>query len=105
MRHLAPQAQADLDDAVSWLLDSGFAPAKAEGLLTAVMQAASRLIKHPFLGHHRPDLLPEPFRFCSIPRHNLILVYEIRNEKPIILRILSTHRDIDLLLDDLRESQ
>jgi plasmid stabilization system protein ParE len=102
VRNFAPQAQADLDEAVGWLLDQGFAAAAAEKLLNAVLDAAAMLAKRPGLGRHRPDLLPEPFRFWSIPRHDLILVYDPDAEAPTILRVLSTNQDLGPLIEDFQ---
>jgi len=102
MRNFAPRAQTDLDEAVSWLLDQGFAAAAAEKLLAAVLEAAAMLAKRPGMGRHRLDLLPRPFRFWSIPRHNLILVYDPDPEAAIILRVLSTNQELGPLLEDMR---
>lgn len=102
MQNFAPQAQADLDEAVGWLLDQGFAAAAAERLLAAVLDAAAMLAKRPRLGRHRPDLLPAPFRFWSIPRHSLVIVYDPAPEAPTILRVLSTNQELGPLLEDLR---
>lgn len=41
----APQAQADIDEAVSWLLDHGHSAAVAERLLTSVLEAAAALAR------------------------------------------------------------
>lgn len=60
VRNFSRRATADLDN--------GAAPAAAEQLLAAVLAAASRLARRPALGRRRPELLPEPFRFWSIPR-------------------------------------
>jgi plasmid stabilization system protein ParE len=102
MRNFTPQAQADLDEAVGWLLDQGFAAAAAEKLLTAVLDAAAMLAKRPHIGRYQPELLPKPFRFWSLPRHSLILVYDADAEAPTILRVLSTNRELWPLLGDLR---
>jgi plasmid stabilization system protein ParE len=102
MRNFAPQAQADLDEAVSWLLDHGHTSAGAERLLTSVLEAAALLARRPVLGRHRADLLPHPYRFWSILRHRLILVYDSSTEPPTILRVLSTDRDLGPLLSDLQ---
>ena len=101
MRHFAPQAQADLDDVVGWLLDHGSAAGAAERLLAAVLEAADRLAERPLLGRRRPDLLPDPFRLWSIPRHSLLLVYVADPAAPVILRVLSTSRDLGPILADL----
>jgi len=102
-RNFSRQAAADLDDAVGWHLDHGGAAAAAERLLTTVLAAAERLATHPLLGRRRPDLLPEPYRFWSIPRWRLLLVYDPTTDPATILRVLNTARDLPPLLADLRD--
>ena len=104
LRNFSRQASADLDDAVGWLLDHGVAPASAEQLLTTVLAAAERLAERPALGRRRPDLLPEPFRFWSIPRWKLLLVYDPTTTPATILRVLNTSQDLPTLLADLRDA-
>ena len=101
MRNFAPQAQIDLDEAVGWLLDRGSAAKAAERLLTDVLDAVAFLEQRPQIGRRRPDLLPDPFRFWSIPRHSLILVYDPSTDPVSVLRVLSTDRDLATLLADL----
>jgi toxin ParE1/3/4 len=103
-RNFSRQASADLDDAVGWLLDHGVAAAVAERVLTTVLAAAERLAEHPLLGRRRPELLPEPYRFWSIPRHRLLLVYDPTTTPATILRVLNTAQDLPPLLADLRGS-
>jgi len=101
-RNFSRQAAADLDDIVGWKLDHGDAAAAAERLLTAVLATGERLAERPLLGRRRPDLLPEPYRFWSIPRHRLLLVYDPTTDPATILRVLSTDQDLAPLLADLR---
>ena len=66
-----------------------------------MLEAADRLAERPALGRRRPDLLPDPFRFWSIPRYSLLLVYVADPTTPTILRVLSTDRDLGAILLDL----
>jgi len=100
-RNFAPQAAADLDQAVSWLLDRVAAPGAAERLLLAVLDAGERLASRPSLGRRRPELLPDPFRFWSLPRFGLLLVYDPTTSPATILRVLNTAQDLGPLLADL----
>ena len=81
-RNFSQQAAADLDHAVGWRLDHGGAPAAAERLLTAVLAAGEMLAERPHLGRVRPELLPAPFRFWSLPRWQLLLVYDPTTSPP-----------------------
>lgn len=99
-RNFSRQAAADLDHAVGWLLDHGTAPASAEQLLAA----AERIAERPGLGRRHPELLPEPFRFWSIPRWKLLLVYDPTTAPATVLRVLSTAQDLPPLLADLRDA-
>jgi len=100
-RNFAPQAAADLDHAVSWLLDRVVAPGAAEKLLAEVLEAGERLATRPQLGRRRAELLPDPFRFWSLPRFGLLLVYDPTTSPATVLRVLSTAQDLGPLLTDL----
>ncbi len=102
-RNFAPQAAADLDHAVGWLLDRVAAPGAAERLLTAVLDAGERLAARPQLGRRRPELLSDPFRFWSLPRFGLLLVYDPTMSPAVILRVLNTAQDLGPLLADLAD--
>jgi plasmid stabilization system protein ParE len=103
-RNFSRQAARDLDEAVGWLLDHGTALASAEQLLATVLAAAERLAERPGLGRRRPELLPEPFRFWSIRRWKLLLVYDPTTSPATILRVLNTSQDLPTLLADLRDT-
>ena len=102
-RNFSLQASADLDDTIGWLLDHGVAPATAERVLASSLAAAERIAERPLLGRRRPELLPEPYRFWSIRRHGLLLVYDPTSNPAKILRVLNTARDLPILLGDLRD--
>ena len=50
------------------------------------------------LGRTQPDLLRPPYRFWSLPRFKLVMVYDAGVNPPRILRMLSTARDYGSLL-------
>jgi len=100
-RNFAPTAAADLDHAVGWLLDHAASAAAAERLLQAVLDAGERLAIRPQLGRRRPELLPDPFRFWSLPRFGLLIVYDPSSSPATILRVLNTAQDLGPLLADL----
>jgi plasmid stabilization system protein ParE len=102
-RNFSRQAATDLDRTVGWILDHGGAASAAEQLLTAVLTAGERIAKRPLLGRRRPELLSEPYRFWSIPRYRLLLVYDPTTRPATILRVLNTAQDLPPLLADLRD--
>ena len=102
-RNFSKQAAADLDQTVGRMLDHGTTSAAAEQLLTMVLAAGAKLAQRPLLGRRRPELLPEPYRFWSIPRYRLLLVYDPTNDPVTILRVLNAARDLPPLLADLRD--
>lgn len=101
MQNFAPRAQADLDELVGWLLDHGSAAKAAETLLTTVLEAAARLAERPLLGRRRPELLPDPFRFWSLPKQGVLLIYTTDLLATTILRVVRTNRDLGPILEDL----
>ena len=104
-RNFSRQASADLDHIVGWLLDHAGTASAGEQVLAAVLDASERLAERPRLGRRRPVLLPEPFRFWSIPRWQLLLVYDPTTTPPTILRVLNTAQDLPPLLADLRDPE
>ncbi len=66
-RNFAPQAAADLEETVSWLLDRSVSPAAAERLLKPVLDAAERLVVRAQLGRRRPALLRTHTTFGRCP--------------------------------------
>lgn len=101
--NFGPDAADDLDAAAGWILDQGGSAATVEKLLAAVLAAAERLAERPLLGRRQPDLLPEPFRLWSIPRHHLLLVYDPTVTPAMVVRIVSTDQDLPAVLADLRD--
>ena len=99
-RNFAPQAAADLDGAVSWLLDGPAGPAGAEKLLAAVLEAGELIANRPLVGRRRPDLLPDPYRVWSLPRLGYVLVYNPTTTPARVARLLSTARDLPRALKD-----
>lgn len=69
-----------------------------------MLAVVERLAERPALGRRRPDLLPEPFRFWSIPRWKLLLVYDPATTPATILRVLNTAQDLPPILSDLRDA-
>jgi plasmid stabilization system protein ParE len=98
-RNFSRHAAEDLDNIIGWMLDHGgcvrTAPNDSSG-------RGQQIAEWPLRGRRRPDLLPDPYRFWSIPRHRLLMVYDPTTNPATILRVLNTARDLPPLLADLR---
>ena len=96
----APQARTDLREELRWLAEAEQL-ARARALSDAVRVVARRLGERPLLGHVRLELLSEPYRFWSLTRFQVLLVYNPTTNPPRILRLLNTARDLAKVLEDL----
>ncbi|MDQ2763894.1 MAG: type II toxin-antitoxin system RelE/ParE family toxin [Pseudomonadota bacterium] len=93
---LTVAARDDLRAELRWIGPDNMA--KARALRDAVLVAARRLGERPMLGRAQPELLQPPYRFWSLTRFQLVLVYNAGVSPPRILRMLSTARDFGPLL-------
>jgi len=100
---LTSEARDDLRAELLWIGPENIA--KAQALRDAIFLAARRLGERPLLGRREADLLPEPYRFWSLTRFQVVLVYNAGTVPPRILRILilSTARDFGPLLSTIAE--
>jgi toxin ParE1/3/4 len=96
---LAPQARRDLLAAARWIAKDNTAAAIA--LRNAVVAAAIRIGQHPRIGTVRTDLAPQSIRFLVISGFPYVIVYDIRPEPALILRVLHGARELPELLRDL----
>jgi toxin ParE1/3/4 len=76
-------------------------PRAARKLREAVESAARLIGSRPKAGNVRINLAPALYRFWSLPRFSLLLVYNADMRPPVILRVLHTSRDLPRLLADL----
>jgi plasmid stabilization system protein ParE len=76
---------------------------KVRALRDAVQVAARRLGRRPLIGRMQTGLLPAPYRFWSLTRFQVVLVYNAASAPPRILRILNTAQDFAPLLASLSE--
>lgn len=98
---LAPEARAELLEAVKWIARDDETAARA--LRTAVGAAARLIGQRPEIGHVRPELAPPRYRFWSLTTFPYVLVYEVRARPPRIARIVHMARDLAPLLADLTD--
>lgn len=70
----------------------------ASKLIDDFENSFKRLAQMPKAGYRRPDwAVDENIRFCNVKSY--VIVYKINEKNIIILRILSTYRDIAGLLN------
>jgi toxin ParE1/3/4 len=98
---LAPSAEADLYEAVSWLAREN--EAAADALREAALRSMRRIVAHPMLGRPRPELAPPPYRFWRIANFPYLIVYNAARTPPLVLRVLHMSRDLPPLLAGLAE--
>ncbi len=103
LRHLAPQAVRDVEEAADWLADSPGGVVLARRYLSAVIEAFARIAQRPLLGHRRPELLPARFRFHAVRGFPYLLVYNAERPTPHVLRVLHMARDLGPLLAGLAD--
>jgi plasmid stabilization system protein ParE len=84
-------ARDDLRAALRWIGPDNIP--KAQALRDAVLAAARHLGERPLLGRRDLDRLPDPYRFWSVTRFQLVLVYHPGTAPPRILRILGSAQD------------
>ena len=101
-RNLAPQAVRDVEAAADWFADSPGGESLARRFVRAVILAADRVARRPFLGHRRLELLPDPYRFYAVTGFDYLLVYNTARDGAPVARVLHMGRDLAPLLADLR---
>lgn len=98
---LAPSAEADLYQAVTWLAREN--EAAADALREAALRSMRRIVARPLLGRLRPELAPPPYRFWRIANFPYLIVYNAARTPPLVLRVLHMSRDLPPLLAGLAD--
>jgi toxin ParE1/3/4 len=96
---LAPQARRDPLAAARWIIKEN--PSVAVALRDAVVAAAVRIGKHPWIGALRTELAPQSIQFLVVSGFSHVIVYDTGREPPLILRVLHGARELPELLRDL----
>ena len=78
---LTVAARDDLRAELRWIGPDNLP--KARALRDAVLVAAKRLGEHPMLGRLQPELLRPPYRFWSLSRFQMVLVYNAGVVSPL----------------------
>jgi antitoxin ParD1/3/4 len=89
-------AQQDLQDI--WLYIAQDNPPAADRVEAEFYDAFEKLVEMPLMGHRRDDLTKKPVRFWNIYRYQI--VYDPDAEPLLIIRLLSSYRDIAKILGD-----
>jgi toxin ParE1/3/4 len=98
---LAPSAEADLYEAVTWLARRD--KAAADALREAALHSMRRIVERPLVGRLRPELAPPPYRFWRIATFPYLIVYNAERTPPLVLRVLHMSRDLPPLLAGLAD--
>ncbi len=99
---LTTAARAEAAKAVRWLARRN--PEAALGLRQAIGDAAKLLGNRPLAGRPEPALVGPHYRIWSLGSFPYVLVYDPRPERPQILRLAHTARDLGSLMADLAGS-
>ncbi len=99
---LTTAARVEAAQAVRWLARRN--PEAARGLRQAIGDAAKLLGARPLAGRPEPELVGPHYRIWSLGSFPYILVYDPRPERPQILRLAHTARDLGPLMADLAGS-
>lgn len=89
---LTAAARADLEQIIDYLAPRS--PAGASSVLQAVEERIGLLCEHPHAGRSREELSPG---LRSAPVGSYLLFYLVREQDPVIVRVLHGARDIDAL--------
>ena len=93
---LTPLAEDDLLDIARYIANDS--PESASRVLNELHQAMTRLARRPFIGHRRPDLAAEPYRFWPVSSY--LIIYRPDTTPLRIIRVLHGARDVRSLLEN-----
>lgn len=93
-------AQIEIREAATWIRKDN---RRAAATFREALQGLARLIgEHPMVGHARPELAREPFRFAVVRGFPYVVVYDPAPARPVIVRVVHGARDLPEVLSDLR---
>ena len=97
MRHVrAPQADSDLDDIWYYVASKSGSVEIADRLVESITSGFSVLASHSNIGRARDQDLRPGLR--SFPVGEYLIIYRIRYEDVVILRVVRGSRDVAALL-------
>ena len=96
--HLAPEAQADLDDIWLYLTRESGSIDVANRVIDSITERFFLLAQHPQIGRRRDhDLRPN---LRSFPVGEYVIIYRSDGEDVFILHVMRGSRDLERLLHD-----
>ena len=95
---LASRAAADLEDIWFYIAKESGSAEFANRLIDSITDRFLLLASYPYAGRARADDLGPGRR--SFPVGEYVIVYRIRGEDVLILRVVHGHRDLEALFGD-----
>lgn len=93
--HLAPEAEADLDEIWHYIATESDSIEMADRIVDSLTDRFFLLATHPHIGRRRDeDLLPA---LRSFPVGEYVVIYRVHAEDVLILRVIRGSRDIEAL--------
>jgi toxin ParE1/3/4 len=93
---VAPEAEADLDDIWCYIARKSGSLEIADRFTEFLSDRFYLLANHPYIGRRRDEELRPGLR--SFPVRDYVILYRIKDEDILILRVLRGSRDIKALL-------
>ncbi len=95
---LRPQAEEDLAEIWAYIAEDS--PAQADAFISKIDRQFRSLARHPFMGRHRPELLPD---LRSFPLERYVIFYFPNKGGIEVVRVLHGARDLQSLLEEESE--
>ena len=97
MGHIrSPQADSDLHSIWYYVASQSGSVQIADRLIDSITERFLLLAKHPNIGRRRDDDLRQGLR--TFPVGEYVIIYRLRDEDVLILRVLRGSRDIHALI-------
>lgn len=94
--NILPRAQEDLEEIIAYIAQDNLSAAYR--VRKDLREAFKKLAEHPQIGHARADITDKAVRFWNVYSYHII--YDPKSSPLMVLRILSSYRDIEALLND-----
>jgi antitoxin ParD1/3/4/toxin ParE1/3/4 len=91
------QGLVDIEDIVRYIAEDNVQAALE--VESVFYDAFDLIAQNPRIGHLKPEWTQKPYRFWTVRNHYLV-VYDERGNQPCILRVISSYREIPVLLPE-----